>query len=173
MSFPRFERALELLKETHKHKYIDQDWMRLDRFLEHVIYGRMTTLGRKKDDRSKVAYGPEFNMVKAVNKRRFGGPLVPQSSARNYSDREKVALAKRPKPSSCETCARPHENICWDHDHNTGNFRGWICSDCNTALGFVADSPERLRRLADYLEQHAETERRRLRPATETCCGAS
>ena len=40
MSFPRFEKAIELLKNTHKHKYM----MRLNRALEHVVYGRMTTL---------------------------------------------------------------------------------------------------------------------------------
>lgn len=42
-----------------------------------------------------------------------------------------------------------------DHDHATGAFRGWLCSNCNAGLGFYKDSPERLRAAADYLELHA------------------
>ena len=56
-----------------------------------------------------------------------------------------------------ETCGVPEEDLkrrlCLDHDHTTGAFRGWLCSRCNRALGFVLDSPERLRKLADYLEK--------------------
>jgi hypothetical protein len=43
----------------------------------------------------------------------------------------------------------------WDHDHRTGDFRGWLCNSCNAALGFAKDDPWRLRLLADYLERHA------------------
>lgn len=39
-----------------------------------------------------------------------------------------------------------------DHDHATGVVRGLLCGSCNLALGKLQDSPEILRRLADYLE---------------------
>jgi hypothetical protein len=45
------------------------------------------------------------------------------------------------------------KGICLDHDHSTGEFRGWLCSNCNAALGLMADSPERLRAMAEYVEQ--------------------
>lgn len=39
-----------------------------------------------------------------------------------------------------------------DHDHETGKFRGLLCSRCNTTLGSVKDDPELLRKMALYLE---------------------
>ncbi|KKM91648.1 hypothetical protein LCGC14_1226370 [marine sediment metagenome] len=38
-----------------------------------------------------------------------------------------------------------------DHCHETGEFRGWLCSGCNRIIGFAKDSPERLEAAAEYL----------------------
>jgi len=38
-----------------------------------------------------------------------------------------------------------------DHDHATGKVRGLLCSNCNTALGMLGDSPERILALYQYL----------------------
>jgi len=62
--------------------------------------------------------------------------------------------AGRPKPGKCECCGA-RAPLVFDHDHKTGNFRGWLCHPCNLALGHVNDSPQRLRQLAQYLEAHA------------------
>lgn len=40
-----------------------------------------------------------------------------------------------------------------DHDHKTGIVRGILCQHCNTAVGYLRDSPERARRAALYLEE--------------------
>ena len=42
-----------------------------------------------------------------------------------------------------------------DHNHETGEFRGMLCYQCNVVLGFVRDDPERLRKAAEYLERYA------------------
>lgn len=64
--------------------------------------------------------------------------------------------APRPKPDNCEICNSPATNfkkgLCYDHDHNTNKFRGWLCSNCNTALGLVGDNKETLKSLIKYLE---------------------
>lgn len=38
-----------------------------------------------------------------------------------------------------------------DHDHRTGKFRGLLCPGCNVAVGMIADNPERLLGLVEYL----------------------
>lgn len=39
-----------------------------------------------------------------------------------------------------------------DHDHDSGQVRGLLCSTCNSALGLLKDNPAVIRRAADYLE---------------------
>jgi hypothetical protein len=51
---------------------------------------------------------------------------------------------------ACDVCDEPARHV--DHDHATGRVRGVLCLGCNTALGLVRESPERLRALARYLE---------------------
>lgn len=41
-----------------------------------------------------------------------------------------------------------------DHDHTTSEIRGLLCNRCNVALGMALDDPQRLRALADYVEEH-------------------
>jgi hypothetical protein len=51
----------------------------------------------------------------------------------------------------CRTMPEP-KNFHLDHDKNTGRVRGFLCGCCNVALGMCGDSPDRLRKCADYLE---------------------
>jgi hypothetical protein len=40
-----------------------------------------------------------------------------------------------------------------DHNHQTNQVRGLICSQCNTGIGLLGDSPERLMKAVEYLTQ--------------------
>jgi hypothetical protein len=51
------------------------------------------------------------------------------------------------------------KTLCLDHCHETGAFRGWVCSPCNTGAG-IADSIERLEKRIAFLEVHNEKMRR-------------
>jgi hypothetical protein len=42
----------------------------------------------------------------------------------------------------------------YDHDHVTGEFRGWLCTRCNVTLGMVKENVEILSALASYLNNH-------------------
>ena len=69
----------------------------------------------------------------------------------NYKISKQEKLAKRPKPKQCEICGA-FGQICFDHDHITGAFRGWICHRCNLVLGFIKDSRDLLNKLIEYLD---------------------
>ncbi|MEK6897606.1 MAG: endonuclease domain-containing protein [Nanoarchaeota archaeon] len=60
-------------------------------------------------------------------------------------------LAGCPKPERCEVCGSSLK-ICFDHDHKTGKFRGWICDRCNRILGFAKDDSKLLRDLANLID---------------------
>lgn len=56
----------------------------------------------------------------------------------------------------CAICLQvPDKRLVLDHDHATGVVRGFICGCCNSALGMAGDCPDRLRRLADYLDNYS------------------
>lgn len=65
---------------------------------------------------------------------------------------QREVAAGRPRPDLCEVCNELHIRIVWDHDHETGEFRGWICDRCNRVLGLVYDNPHLLQQLSDYLK---------------------
>jgi hypothetical protein len=60
-------------------------------------------------------------------------------------------FALPPPGAPCGCCERVPPVLVLDHDHETGNFRGWICRECNSGLGFFGDDLEGLRRAYEYL----------------------
>lgn len=42
--------------------------------------------------------------------------------------------------------------LCFDHDHETGVFRGWLCHNCNKAIGLLGDTVEGVKKAVRYLE---------------------
>jgi hypothetical protein len=61
--------------------------------------------------------------------------------------------------AGCGICGDPpngRSRYAFDHDHETGKFRGLLCSRCNLGIGNFLDDPARLRRAADYLENPRE-----------------
>jgi hypothetical protein len=70
-----------------------------------------------------------------------------------------VAMAGRPRPKVCDICGGPPDpkkGMHYDHCHQTGKFRGWLCRKCNLMLGNAEDDPSRLREGASYLERFSE-----------------
>lgn len=51
---------------------------------------------------------------------------------------------------TCEIC-KIETTVVWDHDHETGEFRGWVCRNCNHALGCFRDNVALMRRAVKYL----------------------
>jgi len=73
---------------------------------------------------------------------------------RTVNSRQLVTCPDCICPKNCDICDKQPENerLYFDHSHATGQFRGWLCRHCNSALGLVSDSPEILRKMIEYLE---------------------
>ena len=51
-----------------------------------------------------------------------------------------------------EMSGRWHKGLFVDHNHKTGQVRGLLCNNCNSALGMFQDSIEILQAAINYLE---------------------
>lgn len=97
--------------------------------------------GRCKKDPDRVAMAQEKYRSKNAS-------LI--AAKRNGVDPSTIAT----RPLLCEVCGgRTKHSLHLDHDHATGKFRGWLCHNCNSALGHVKDNVETLIKLAAYLER--------------------
>jgi formate dehydrogenase maturation protein FdhE len=81
-------------------------------------------------------------------------------TCRNEWQHTRKKLAKQyPKPVHCELCGDEFSDKLradLDHDHDTQQFRGWLCSHCNRGLGHFRDSPERLQKAITYLKERGK-----------------
>ena len=90
-------------------------------------------------------------------KRNSVGRTFP-SRANNYRSKKyqekREAAAGRPKPTCCDYCGQPeipgqnHTRLCWDHCHETGRFRNWLCYSCNISWGHFQEDTARVMRFA-------------------------
>lgn len=51
----------------------------------------------------------------------------------------------------CLGCGKKLEKYYVDHDHKTGEFRGLVCNNCNSIMGYAKDNTLILIRLVKYL----------------------
>lgn len=56
----------------------------------------------------------------------------------------------------CAICRKVLDNPHIDHDHKTKEFRGILCSNCNTGLGMFLDDIRILSNAIVYLEDHGK-----------------
>lgn len=67
--------------------------------------------------------------------------------------RQKLYKTAPPKPELCECCGKKPEKWTLDHDHKTDKFRGWICENCNHAIGKLGDCLDGLMLAVNYLKR--------------------
>lgn len=84
------------------------------------------------------------------NKEKVKGYRLKQRAKR---EAEYTAIAGRPKPEVCDICAQKVGNIVFDHCHNKGHFRGFLCDRCNTVLGLAEDNASLLVAMSAYLRR--------------------
>jgi hypothetical protein len=105
----------------------------------------------------------------AANKDKIRAYQKQWSKDTNYNERRKGYMRlknwrvqglpepTRPEPKQCECCGqaerRASRSLSLDHCHQTGAFRGWLCSKCNLAIGKLGDTIEALQKAVDYLKR--------------------
>jgi hypothetical protein len=101
---------------------------------------------------------PEY--VKEYRRKNRRAIYITESMRKYGITREWFDEQMRVQGQACATCALPFD---WDdkqtkphidHCHATGKVRGLLCNGCNTILGLVSDSAERLSKLTEYLKCH-------------------
>lgn len=105
-------------------------------------------LGGQKNPGSMAWCKVRLRSLVDAQRRRGGAEIV--------STPEEVLALWEESLGKCVACGvMPNEirSLFLDHGRWTGRVRGFICSGCNTALGMVGESPERLRALASYIER--------------------
>ena len=112
--------------------------------------------GLKESHKEWVKENPE-KIRKACRKWRKANPEKARIACRRSNKNNLERKAGRKKPEQCEICGGfgkdLNKGLCFDHNHETGKFRGWICSRCNVVLGYVEDNPKLLIKLIKYLNR--------------------
>lgn len=86
--------------------------------------------------------------TKSYNRER----MVKMKYGLDWDEYELLLVCQDHRCAICGGMPRKHV-LAVDHDHQTGEIRGLLCSRCNhKLLGSANDDPNRLRKAADYLE---------------------
>ena len=90
------------------------------------------------------------------NKKRYFRPECKECKNKcNQGQKKAYKLAGKPSyppiGTPCDLCARTDKKLLFDHDHEILKHRGWLCQNCNQALGRLGDNEEGLQRALNYL----------------------
>lgn len=67
-----------------------------------------------------------------------------------------IDLRDFPVPDKCPICERKNVDFHFDHHHDSGKPRGWICRYCNVILGFAKEDIQYLLNCVAWLQRHAQ-----------------
>ena len=56
----------------------------------------------------------------------------------------------------CAICGNEAKTLVIDHDHETGQFRGLLCGNCNTGIGLFKESVPRLHSAERYIAKYSQ-----------------
>jgi hypothetical protein len=72
-----------------------------------------------------------------------------------HEDKANILVRQDNKCAACSIVLDLFNNrdFCIDHCHSSKAVRGILCYGCNISLGFMKENSERIRKLADYIDQ--------------------
>lgn len=101
----------------------------------------------------------------AVAKERYKIDPVYREKVRGYMKKSDRKHHGRPTPTYdcpgyCECCdgtdSKSVGGFHEDHDHVTGEFRGWLCGSCNRGMGYLGDNLSGIEMAKQYLQRSLE-----------------
>jgi hypothetical protein len=102
----------------------------------------------------KDVYGRNYSRYRDKQLRRSFGIGVAEYDAKSEEQNGVCAICSQPETAMRRDRILP---LSVDHNHRTGAIRGLLCHSCNIGIGSLADSPDRLRSAASYLDKWNET----------------
>ena len=72
-----------------------------------------------------------------------------RTAAKKKAGNPKIPVLGTP----CENCGRTNRELVFDHDHITLEHRGWLCDNCNRAIGMLGDDIPSIERVLKYLKK--------------------
>lgn len=108
---------------------------------KEVTLGRYRDWAKANPDKNKSRYKKYRETEK--------GRTAPARSKYNLSLSEYLELLADASCAVCETT----DNLCIDHDHETGKVRGILCKRHNSAMGGLKDDISLLESAISYLER--------------------
>jgi len=84
-------------------------------------------------------------------KEAYGIAMCPRRIQREYGCTGEEYKQRMDSSSVCQCCGQP-EDLVYDHNHETMEFRGVLCRQCNQAAGLLGDTKQGVVRLLAYLE---------------------
>ena len=106
--------------------------------------------------KSKDGYG---SWCKSCNNKRTKDKYWADPEAMRSKDRKRhqidYEMMLNYQQHKCAICNEQlGEKLFVDHNHSTGQVRGLLCSECNSALGYIKESRQILENMIDYLTDY-------------------
>lgn len=101
----------------------------------------------------RLAQEKAHRQSKEYQARRFGW-LLNREYKLTPEQYDKMLASQGGVCAACKRKCAAKSRLGVDHDHATGIVRGLLCGKCNSALGLLGDSAERVEALADYIRTH-------------------
>lgn len=104
----------------------------------------------------KLCAVKDFKTWRASNleRARFNDKVSQYKSNYGLSHEDALSLAKN-RTRLCKICGQIKPLVV-DHCHVSGKVRGYICSACNSMLGYAQDNLNTLQKAIEYLKGHYE-----------------
>jgi len=115
--------------------------------------GEIKTLDLFKEERKRCTDGTSNTCKKCYSR----------NQTITHRIRENAKKSGKPLPDFCQCCGKylpDFTDVHADHIRSTEEHRGWLCANCNRAIGMLGDNLEGAKNAVRYLEGNPRTEPR-------------